>query len=429
MNSLVSRNKPVLWVSLAAMLAPVRADRPVEGAPYHESALIFPLEGWHNHASCVVELPDGSLLACWFHGSGERTADDVRIEGARWRAGQERWSPRFVLADTPGYPDTNPALFVDGQQRLWLIWPVILANRWETALLKYRVSRDWDGDGPPRWEKEDVLHVTPGPEFASAMSNHLERVEAGLPRWFSGSELGQWRDAVAGLRSRAADKLWQRLGWMTRAHPQVLEGGRILVPLYSDGWELSLMAYSDDAGQTWRSSTPLAGIANVQPSVVRRRDGSLYTLMRDNGPPPMRLAQSVSHDRGATWSDVTDSPWPNPGSGAEVIALRNGHWALVGNDTEEGRHRLAVWISDDEGRSWRWRRHLESDAPGPNSGRYHYPSIVQTRDGWLHVTYSCHLNRPDLPRGTDGRPLAKAIQHARFNEAWVQAGEAASPAP
>ena len=68
------------------------------------SELIFPLEHWHNHASMVVELPGGDLLACWFHGSGERTADDVVVRGARLKKGSARWSDPFVMADTPGYP-------------------------------------------------------------------------------------------------------------------------------------------------------------------------------------------------------------------------------------------------------------------------------------------------------------------------------------
>ena len=80
------------------------------------SELIFPLEHWHNHASMVVELPDGDLLVCWFHGSGERTADDVVVRGARLRKGQRTWSEPFLLADTPGYPDTNATMFVDPKQ-------------------------------------------------------------------------------------------------------------------------------------------------------------------------------------------------------------------------------------------------------------------------------------------------------------------------
>ena len=34
--------------------------------------LLFPVETWHNHASCIVEAPNGDLIVCWFHGSGER---------------------------------------------------------------------------------------------------------------------------------------------------------------------------------------------------------------------------------------------------------------------------------------------------------------------------------------------------------------------
>jgi hypothetical protein len=51
--------------------------------PFLTSELIFPLEYWHNHGSCIVEAPNGDLIVCWFHGSGERTADDVKVEGAR----------------------------------------------------------------------------------------------------------------------------------------------------------------------------------------------------------------------------------------------------------------------------------------------------------------------------------------------------------
>jgi len=53
-------------------------------APYTER-LVFPLEPLHNHASCIVECPDGGLLACWYRGTGERTADDVAIMGSRLR--------------------------------------------------------------------------------------------------------------------------------------------------------------------------------------------------------------------------------------------------------------------------------------------------------------------------------------------------------
>src|SRR5436305_11133424 len=153
---------------LAAPPAPA-ADE----APFHTSELLFPLEHWHNHGSCIVECPNGDLLVCWFHGSGERTADDVKVEGARLKKGATQWSPRFTMADTPGYPDTNCCMFIDPSRRLWLLWPTILANEWHTALMKYRIASAYDSDGPPAWEANEVLHVTPGPEFDAGVKKAM----------------------------------------------------------------------------------------------------------------------------------------------------------------------------------------------------------------------------------------------------------------
>ena len=393
--------------------------------PFCKTELIFPLEHWHNHGSCIVETPKGDLMVCWFHGSGERTADDVRIEGARKRKGAAAWSQRFTMADTPEYPDTNCCMFVDPEGRLWLLWPTILANQWESALMKYRIASDYHRNGPPKWEVNEVVHVTPGPEFEMAVSNFVSQTEARLNgAAFAETTRARVQQWLASIRSRAADKLQRRLGWMTRAHPLVLEDKRLIVPLYADGFSFSLMAITDDWGKTWHTSTPLIAGGNIQPSIVRRKDSSLYTLMRDNGPAPKRLHQSESHDRGDTWSPVTDSELPNPGSGAEIISLRNGDWALIGNDTENGRHSLAVQISDDEGKTWKWRRHLEYSSPTTDSpNAFHYPSILQARDGTLHASYSYHLGNVEA-KDADGKPARKSIKHAHFNEAWVRQGDA-----
>src|SRR5215510_6139718 len=158
-------------------LAIANGSASATGKPFLESEMIFPFEHWHNHASCIVETPSGDLLVCWFHGSGERTADDVKIEGARKRRGSREWSPRFTMADTPGYPDTNCAIFIDPQQRLWLLWPTILANEWHTALMKYRISSRYQSDGPPVWETNEVLHITPGSEFEATVKEAMDALE------------------------------------------------------------------------------------------------------------------------------------------------------------------------------------------------------------------------------------------------------------
>lgn len=421
---------PILTLFIVALVsfesAGGQSSSSLEGSePIYKSELIFPLETWHNHASCLVETPKGDLLVCWFHGSGERTADDVKIEGARKRKGAKSWSARFLMADTPGFPDTNCAMFIDPQGRLWLLWPTILANRWESALMKYRISSDYEREGPPRWQWNEVIPIKPSlGQFEAEVKKVLPEMEKLIAQLnLTGREKTEAEDFLGAMRLHASDKLYMRLGWMTRAHPFILEGRRLIVPLYHDGYSFSLMAITDDWGQSWHTSTPLVGAGNIQPSLVRRNDGSLYTLMRDNGPPPKRLLESESNDQGETWSRVKDSDLLNPGSGAEIIRLQNGHWLLIGNDTEQGRHSLAVQISPDEGKTWPWKRHLELDPPGPEAGSYSYPSVIQSRDGSLHATYSYHLNKRSLPKDVDGDPAAKSIKHAHFNEAWIRQGD------
>lgn len=405
------------------LLVSATALAQTKAKPFLESELIFPLEHWHNHASSIVEAPNGDLLVCWFHGSGERQADDVIVEGARLKKGAKQWSPRFTMADTPGYPDTNCTMFVDPQGRLWLMWPTIMANLWESALMKYKISSQWTGAGVPKWEVQEVLHVTPGQEFIDGVNQAMDKLENTTAQ---SSEYPRetLQAYIARMRKSAADKLTRRLGWMTRAHPFVLENKRLIVPLYSDGFSISLMAITDDWGKTWHTSTPLVGGGNIQPSIVRKKDGTLYTLMRDNGPPPKRLLQSESKDNGETWSPVTDSEHLNPGSGAEIIGLRNGHWALISNDTERGRHSLTVAISDDEGKTWKWKRHLEYEPSGTEAGSFHYPSLMQAKDGTLHASYSYHLNATKAAKDANGKPMHKTIKHAHFNEEWVMAGDA-----
>jgi predicted neuraminidase len=409
----------VLTAAVAAASAAVGARQAGE-RPFLTSQLVFPLEHWHNHASMVVELPGGDLFVCWFHGSGERTADDVVVRGARLRKGRTSWSAPFLLADTPGYPDTNATIFLDPKKRLWLMWPTILANEWHTALMKYKISSDYRGDGAPRWDVSEVLHVTPGDEFAATVNREVDRLLA------SGPQDERVKSYAERVRQNAADKLYRRLGWMTRAHPYVLDGTRLIVPLYSDGFSFSLMAISDDWGATWKTSTPLVGRGNIQPTLAKKKDGTLVAYMRDNGPPPKRLMISRSTDRGETWSAVEDSELPNPGAGAEVLVLKSGDWALIYNDLERGRYRLAVSLSEDEGRTWRWTRYLERDPDSTDErqlGQYHYPSIIQAADGTLHATYSFFAPSASVTPDAEKRLPRKSIKHAHFNEAWIKGGQ------
>jgi predicted neuraminidase len=109
--------------------------------------LIFPPQSEHTHASSLVILPNGDKLAVWFQGSGERTADDVRLMGARLKKGTKTWTTPFLMADTPGLPDCNPVLFLNGSGKLFLVWIAVQAHRWENSILRVRTSTHYNTDG------------------------------------------------------------------------------------------------------------------------------------------------------------------------------------------------------------------------------------------------------------------------------------------
>src|SRR5438093_12730933 len=101
MATLIKQNHWLFFAFLALFrFDSARAAARNAEAPFLKSEIIFPLEVWHNHASCIVETPHGDLLVCWFHGSGERNADDGKIDGAGRHKGSRTWRPPFTLADT-----------------------------------------------------------------------------------------------------------------------------------------------------------------------------------------------------------------------------------------------------------------------------------------------------------------------------------------
>ena len=377
------------------------ADPAAAEPPRHAAEFIFPLHARHNHAPGIAECPNGDLFATWYRGSGERQADDVAVYAA-WRAkGEAKWSEPFVLADTPGFPDCNTALFLDDRQQLWLFYPTILANSWESCLTNFKVSSEFARPGAPKWDREGLILLKPD-DFGDRARKQLDK-DLGLLKFVLTDKLQQ---EVNQVRERLGDKLYQRLGWQPRCKPTQLPSGRLLLPLYTDTFSLSIMAISDDRGQSWRAGQPLLGFGAIQPTVLRRDDGTLVAYMRENGP-RKRIRLAESNDDGETWGEVGDSELPNPGSGLDGVRLANSHWVLVYNDTLSGRQRLAVALSTDEGRTWKHSRHLEDH----DHGSYHYPAITEGKEGTLHVVYSYFVEQ------------GKTMKHAAFNESWILAGD------
>ncbi len=391
------------------------------------------------HSPSIVKLPNGDLLASWFQGHGERWSDDVRIMGARKKQGKSTWSEPFLMADVNGFPDVNPVLFIDGKDRLWMVWYTVLANQWETSQVKYRLSEDYEKmEGAPNWNWQDVLYFKPGDDSPNgimpddAFVQSVERQLAAYSKAAPGLDTnGRWamrvkniigkakgEDMVKAIKVFPGEKdegikrgfpYFRRMGWQTRVKPFITAAGRIILPFYSDGFGFSMMAITDDWGDTWQFSDPLVGIGNIQPTIAQKASGELVAYMRDNGPAPKRLHISHSTDGGKTWSNVEDTDIPNPGSSADIVTLKNGHWVMIYNPLERGRNILRISLSEDEGQTWAWSRDIESEEAGRMS---HYPAIIEDEVGVIHVAYSHFL--------PEGQPNRHAIKYAAITEDWIK---------
>ncbi len=373
----------------------------INANPLFKEYSIFPIQNKHVHGSSIIELPNGDLLSCWFHGSGERKANDVQIKGSRLKKGSNKWGDVFDMADTPSLPDCNPVLWIDKNDKLWLFWIAVRANQWENSMLRYRTSINYLNKEIPTWNWQDNIILQPGEKFRETIELAFEQY-VDEPMW---AEYALPYSKLIIEASKDPEK--RQKGWMTRIHPISLKSGRVLLPLYSDGYNISIVAISDDNGKHWKASNPIVGLGPIQPSLVQKQNGHIVAYMRDSGDDPKRILKSVSKDNGETWSFAIDTKIPNPSSSIEVLQLKNGNWIMACNDTESSRSQMAILLSFNEGKSWEVKKYIGKYEY--NSGiTLAYPSLIQSSDRLIHLTYSLKDKK------------GKTIQHAVFNEDWIK---------
>ena len=373
--------KLTIVIALFLGMAGVGYSQPATSpSPIVKGTLIFPPQQLHTHGSTLVDLPNGDFLAAWFEGSGERTADDVKIMGARLKKGDASWSKPFLMADTYNIPDCNPVIFLNHQKKLFLVWIAVQANRWECSILRYKTSIDYNKSGAPVWNWQDDILLKPDDNFAKEVKSKFKDLPSGTSAWAAYAP--QYDNMII---DASKDEGKRSIGWMTRIKPLLSGENKILLPLYSDGFNMSLVAISDDDGTSWHPSLPIVGRGNVQPSLIQKKDGTIVAYMRDNGDEPSRVQISESKDSGMTWTAAQKSQIPNTAS-VQVYKLRNGRWAFIVNDIDDGRYQISLYLSDDEGKTWKWKTHLEKVKKG--DGSFSYPSLLQASDGLLHITYS-----------------------------------------
>lgn len=290
------------------------------------------------HASTLVELTNGDLLASWFGGTHEG-APDVAIWQSRRTA--NGWSaPRAVIRE-PQIATYNPVLFHSANGVLWFYYKF--------------------GPHPSSWTAGRTFSRDEGYTWAP-----IEHLPAGL--------YGP-----------------------IRAKPLVLTDGTILsgssVESYSS-WA-SWIERSIDQGRTWQRIGPIA--APMSLAVSRPKTGEPYGIIQpslvDLGEKHIRLyarstesigriCQADSYDNGLTWSEVKTTSLPNPNSGIDAIRLRDGRLVIIYNRSTHARTPLILAVSQ-HGDEWKDFYELET---GP--GEYSYPALIQARNGDLLITYT-----------------------------------------
>jgi predicted neuraminidase len=119
----------------------------------------------------------------------------------------------------------------------------------------------------------------------------------------------------------------------------------------------------------------------IQPSIVSIGKDRLRLYARSTAMTG-KVCVADSFDRGVMWTQARPIDVPNPNSGLDAVALRDGRIVLVYNHTDRGRTPLNLAVAHD-GENFRMFHTLESEP-----GEYSYPAIVQGRDGDLHITYT-----------------------------------------
>jgi predicted neuraminidase len=316
-----------------------------------------------NHASTVVELKDGDIMAAWFGGTMEG-APDVAIYGSRLHGGA--WSAPVELARADNLACWNPVLFHGNDGRLWLYY------KYGTKPSAWKGARKWSRDEGLTWSAAERLPegiLGPIKDKPLVMNNGV--IVSG-----SSVENGKW----AAWIERSADdgKSWTSFGPITV--PDSLD-----VPdenAQAASAEVQPPADDADEGAHTKHYPPAkTTVGIIQPSVVWLGEHHLRFYARGHTR-SARIVAADSMDDGKTWEYVRFIDLPNPNSGIDAVRLKDGRVVLIFNNSYNTRTPLNLAVSTD-GERFTTFMTLEN-----GQGQYSYPAIVQASNGDLLMTYS-----------------------------------------
>lgn len=305
--------------------------------------------------------PEGRLWATWYAGitPGEDHNNYVVISSSG-DSGKTWMENQIIDPDAEGpLRAYDPELWIDPEGRLWSFWAQTIGHDGTIAGLWARINEDPD-KVDSNWSK---------------------------PR-------------------RLTDGIMM-------CKPTVLSSGEWILPTstWRDTDNSARIMVTTDKGQTFS----LRGACHVpvevrsfdEQMIIEKKDKSLWMLVRTS----YGIGESISKDRGKTWSALEPSSIQHPSARFFIRRLNSGNLLLVKHgpiDKRTERSHLTAYLSHNDGRTWSDGLLLDERSS------VSYPDGQQTPDGTIHIIYDY------------SRTGAREILMATFTEDDVVTGNPAS---
>lgn len=164
-----------------------------------------------------------------------------------------------------------------------------------------------------------------------------------------------------------------------RCKPLALQSGRWLLFNYDQISDRYGYSISDDGGKTYKRCYGGKKVSTNfdEGMAYQRKDKSIRLFARTK---LGEIAQSVSCDDGETWSDGALTGIDSPDTRFYVSVLPSGRVLLINNDSRTERENMSVYLSEDEGRTFKYKRCIDTRKS------LSYPD-VDFYDGRIYLVY------------------------------------------
>ena len=284
-----------------------------------------------------------------------------------------------------------PSFAITPGGRMWATWYTGMTSGEDK---NNYVPLATSSDGGATWE--EVLVVDPDGKGPVRAYDPQLWVDPDNQLWFfwtqavghNGTVAGVWYMKMSDLENREGK--WSEPKRLTDGvmmdKPTVLANGDWLFPVstWRETDNSAKVLASSDRGLTW----VIRGAVHVPKGdrefdehiIVEKKDATLWMLVRTK----YGIGESISKDKGKSWSPLAPSTLQHPSSRFFVRRLLSGNLLLVKHgpvNVKTGRSHLMAFISKDDGHTWS-KGVLLDERMGVS-----YPDGQQTPDGKIYIIY------------------------------------------